>query len=62
MICTLIGRFVLHCIDKAKRCEAAAVVHQLDLDRMSDEQISDLVHGRRVDVSNMREVPASWRA
>lgn len=49
MIRALIGRFVLHCMEVDRRKRRGKIWRTLDLSRMTDGQISQLVHGRRVE-------------
>lgn len=57
MIRALIGGFILHCIDKAERRRARRQLRPIDISKLSDRQISDLVHGRlnrrRIDTSRL---------
>lgn len=46
MIRAVLGRFFRHCIEQARAQEFRVKVEEIDLTRMSDRQISDLVHGR----------------
>lgn len=48
MIRAAIGRVILHCIDQAKRRKTRAIIDQLDPATMTDQQISDLLHGRPI--------------
>lgn len=51
MIRALLGRLFLHCIDCAKRRAFKKETRGLDFATLTDWQISDLVHGRPLDVS-----------
>ncbi len=46
MIRAMIGRFVLGCLDAHARRVNRAIVQQLDLAKMTDAQVSDVIHGR----------------
>jgi hypothetical protein len=52
MIRALIGMFVLHCLDKAgERANRKAVVHEVDLARMTHAQGMNWIKGRPIDFS-----------
>ena len=51
MIRAALGRLAMHCIEKARQAKFAAEVRQVDLNCLTDAQISDWVHGRPVDLS-----------
>lgn len=48
MIRALIGRFVMGCLDAHATQVHRATVSRIDLARMTDADISDLLHGRRL--------------
>jgi hypothetical protein len=50
MICALIGRFVLHWIDIHKDRSWRAQVRLVDPRKLTDQQLSDWIHGRPVDM------------
>ncbi|MBW4089927.1 MAG: hypothetical protein HIU82_02290 [Proteobacteria bacterium] len=51
MIRALIGRIILSCLDAAGERAHRAIVHGIDLDRATDAQISDWLHGRKIDLT-----------
>ncbi len=51
MIRALIGRFVLSCLDAAGERAHRTIVHEIDLDRATDAQKSDWLHGRPIDLT-----------
>jgi hypothetical protein len=44
-----IGRLVLHCMDQAKKRQFRGEWTQLDPAKMTDQQISNVIHGRPID-------------
>lgn len=46
MIRAALGRFFQHCIEQARRAEFRAKVDRIDPATLTDQQLSDLVHGR----------------
>ena len=53
MIRALIGRFVLGCIEAHKGQLFLARIDKVDLAKLTDQQISDFVHGRAIDWSKV---------
>ena len=48
MIRAWIGWFLLGCLEAHGRRVNRAIVQQLDLAKMSDAQVSDVIHGRKL--------------
>lgn len=64
MIRAMIGRFILHCLDQAgEAANRKLLVHEVEFDRMSDQQVSDWIHGRKIDFSRTgcRTIPHRGR-
>lgn len=51
MIRALIGRFVRHCVEMSKQADHDRVMRGVDIGKLSDRQLSDLLHGRVLDFS-----------
>lgn len=58
MIRALIGRFVLLCIKKSKDRRFDRQWSGVDMAALSDRQISDMIHGRAVDLTRLARLPA----
>lgn len=53
MIRAAIGRFILRCIDAEKRRKYKFETRRIDFAKLTQSQISDLLHGRAIDLDNM---------
>ena len=49
MIRAMLGGFMLACIEAAKQRRFDVQTRQVDLKQLTDGEISDFVHGRRID-------------
>jgi len=59
MIRALIGRFVLGCIEAHKARAFRAEMRLVDPSKLTDQQLSDFLHGRAIDWSAAD--PTAWR-